>query len=139
MSSPSSREHDLDAERQRRASLLPPNAACEACGDPDPLLLDADVSLVLCADDAAIDQGRESVERHHLGRRGWNIVLDLTPNWHRVLSTLQRLRGRMTNCLMAELLYGIADLIYAIADYLKNREKGEADTDGRARARVRSD
>lgn len=123
VSSRSSREHDLDAERRRRATLLPPNAACEACGESDPLLLDGDLAMVLCADDAAIDQRRESVERHHLGRRRWSIVLDLTPNWHRIVSTLQRVRGRISQSLMAELLYGIADLIYAIADHLKHSEE----------------
>lgn len=114
---------ELDAERARRADLLPPGAACEACDVDDPLVLDADASLVLCADDAAIDQRREPVERHHLAMRRWNIVLDLTPNWHRVVTALQRMHDGVTHGKMAELLRGIAYLIIAIADYLDQLEK----------------
>ena len=126
VSSRNSREHDLDAERRRRASLLPPHAACEACGETDPLLLDADLSMVLCADDAAIDQGREPIEEHHLGGRSWKIVLHLTPNWHRVFSALQRLRKGMSHGDIAELFCGLGDMMYAIADYLKKPEEGAA-------------
>ncbi len=56
----------LAAERRRRASLFPPSAACEACDETDPLVLEADVSMILCADDAAIAYSRGYVERHHL-------------------------------------------------------------------------
>jgi len=108
----------LEAERSRRAALLPPDASCEACGEPDPLKLDADAATVLCADDAAIACGRELVERHHLAGRSWPIVLDLTPNWHRIVSTLQRAR-RTDHKFVVALLCGIADLIYAIADFLR--------------------
>jgi hypothetical protein len=125
MSSPSSHEHALDAERRRRASLLPPGAACEACGEPDSVLLDADLAMVLCADDAAIDQGRDSVESHHLAGRRWKIVLDLTPNWHRVVTALQRMERGVTHGKMAELLYGLAYLIIAIADYVDRLEKAK--------------
>ena len=78
MSSPTSHERCLDAERRRRASLLPPNAICEACGEDDPLLLETNVAMVLCADDAAIDRRQERSQRHHLASRLWSIVLDLT-------------------------------------------------------------
>ena len=49
-------------------------------------------------------------------------MLDLTPNWHRIVSALQRMRNNVTTAITAELLYGIADLIYAIADYVNRRE-----------------
>jgi len=98
-------------------------AACEACGEEDLLLLDGDAALVLCADDAAIDQGREMAEEHHLAGGGWDIVLDLTPNWHRVVTALQHLQRGVTHGKMAELLYGIAYLIIAIADHLNQIER----------------
>jgi len=83
----------LEAERFRRASLLPPGAACEACSTADPLLLDGDAARMLCADDAAIDGRRDLVGRHHLAGKPWPIVLDVSPNWHRVLTALQRARS----------------------------------------------
>jgi hypothetical protein len=64
---------------------------------------------------------------HHLGGRRWTIVLDLTPNWHRILSALQRMRKGVTTGNTAELLYGIGDLIYAIADYVNACEQGTAE------------
>ncbi len=112
----------LDAERARRAALLPPDAACEACGESDPLVLEADAACVLCADDAALNCRRQPVERHHLAGRPWPIVLDLTPNWHRILSTLQRARPRGGKLAVA-LLRGLADLTYAIADFLDRPER----------------
>jgi hypothetical protein len=121
-----SRERALDAERHRRASLLPPNTACEACGEDDLLLLDADVSMVLCADDAAISRREELAQRHHIADHRWPIVLDLTPNWHRVVTALQHLQRGITHGKIAELLYGIAHLIIAIADYLDQLEKKSA-------------
>jgi hypothetical protein len=117
-----SREHALAAERKRRAALLPPNAACERCGTTDTLYLDADLAQILCADCAAKAYDRDDAERHHPGGRRWDIVMDLTPNWHRVVSALQRMRKGANNSDMSELLYGIGDLIYAIADYLAKGE-----------------
>jgi hypothetical protein len=115
-------KHALAAERRRRAALLPAGSACEDCGTTDTLLLDANLAPVRCADHAAIAAGNKLAEGHHLGRRGWNIMLDLTPNWHRIVSALQRMRNNVTTAITAELLYGIADLIYAIADYVNRRE-----------------
>jgi hypothetical protein len=140
MSSSDLRERALDAERARRADLLPPGAACEACGEDDPLLLDGDAALVLCADDAAIDRGRELVDEHHLAGRRWDIVLDLTPNWHRVVTALQRLEGEVTHGNMAEVLYGMAYLNIAVADHVARIEKkGAKPRVGRARSASRSD
>lgn len=85
-------------------------------------MLDDDAATVLCADHAAARNGRSATEQHHLGKRGWPIVLDLTPNWHRILSALQRMRKGGTKGSVAELLYGIADLIYAVADYVNQKE-----------------
>ncbi len=110
--------HALAAERKRRAALLPAASACEDCGATDTLVLDADLAQIRCADHAA-SVGRE---QHHLGGRRWKIVLDLTPNWHRIVSALQRLRKGVSTGKMAELLYGIGDLIYAIADYVNQCE-----------------
>ncbi len=89
-------------------------------------MLDADAATVLCADHAALRDGRSPVERHHLGGRGWNIVLDVTPNWHRVLSALQRMRKSVTKESTAELMFGLGDLHYAIGDYLERKEDDEA-------------
>ncbi len=117
--------HALAAERKRRAALLPPGSACEACGTTDTLKLDANLAPVLCADHAAVAAEKNDSERHHPGGRRWKIVLDLTPNWHRIVSALQRLHKGVTTGKMAELLYGIGDLIYAIADYV-NQCEGQA-------------
>jgi len=117
--------HALAAERRRREALLPPGSRCVDCDATDTLVLDANLAPVRCADHAALAAQKERTERHHPGGRGWNIVLDLTPNWHRVVTALQRMRKGATHGKMAELLYGIADLIYAIADYV-NRCETEA-------------
>jgi hypothetical protein len=82
----------LEAERFQRASLLPAGAVCEACSASDPLLLDGNAARVLCADDAAIDARRELLDEHHLAGRPWPIVLNVSPNWHRILTALQRAR-----------------------------------------------
>ena len=97
-----------------------------ACGEDDPLMLDGDASLVLCADDAAIDQRREPIEQHHVARHGWDIVLDLTPNWHRIVTALQHLGRGVTHGRMAELLRCIAYLILAVADHVDHIESGAA-------------
>jgi hypothetical protein len=115
-------KHALAAERKRRAALLPPGGACDVCETTDTLQLDANLAPVLCADHAAAAAGKKGSERHHPGGRGWNIVLDLTPNWHRIVSAAQRMRKGVTTGKMAELLYGIGDLIYAIADYVNQCE-----------------
>ncbi len=114
--------HALAAERKRRAALLPAASACEDCGATDTLVLDADLAQIRCADHAAAAGGRKGPEQHHPGGRRWKIVLDLTPNWHRIVSAMQRMRRGVTTGKMAELLYGIGDLIYAIADYVNQRE-----------------
>lgn len=115
--------HALAAERRRRAALLPPGSACGDCGTTDTLLLDANLAPIRCADDAASAAGKKLVERHHLGKRLWNVVVDLTPNWHRILSALQRMRKDPTAGKFAELLHGIADLIHALADQLARYEE----------------
>ena len=107
----------LEAERHRRTGLLPPDAQCEVCGEADPLVLEADASILLCADHAAVASGREPVEEHHLAGRPWLIVLNLTSNWHRIVSTLQRAKPKSPN-FTVELLRGIAYLIWTIADFL---------------------
>ena len=117
----------LAAERKRRAALLPPGSACEVCGTTDTLKLDANLAPVRCADHAAAAENRGSTERHHPGDRRWKIVLDLTPNWHRIVSALQRMRKGVTTGNTAELLYGIGDLIYAIADYVNSCEQEAAE------------
>jgi hypothetical protein len=118
-------KYALAAERRRCAALLPPEAACEDCGTPDALTLDANLAPIRCADHAALAARQNVAERHHIGRRSWNIVLDLTPNWHRIVTALQRMRKGVTYRKMAELLYGIGDLIYAIADYVARQEEGD--------------
>ena len=118
----------LDAERAQRAALLPPGAACEACCETDPLKLDANAARVLCADHAG-----GPTERHHLAGRLRQIVLDLTPNWHRIVTVLQRTRREEDTSLSVALLCGIADLLYAIADYLRRRGSVDAVKSKRSR------
>ncbi len=91
-------------------------------GTTDTAKLDAGLAPILCADHAAEASGKSQTERHHLAGRRWNIVLDLTPNWHRIVSALQRMRKGVKHGNMAELLYGIGDLIYLIADYVSGME-----------------
>ena len=40
---------DLNEERARRAALLPENASCEVCGESDPIVLNSDERMILCA------------------------------------------------------------------------------------------
>ena len=117
--------HAIAAERNRRAALLPPGSTCKDCGTPDALKLDANLAPIRCADHAALAGEKKLAERHHIGGRRWNIVLDLTPNWHRIVTALQRMRKGATHGKIAELLYGIGDLIYAIADYVARQEEGD--------------
>ena len=44
----------LDDERARCAATLPAGAACEACGEGDPLVLNSDDRMILCAECDAI-------------------------------------------------------------------------------------
>jgi hypothetical protein len=127
MQLPGKRRFALAAERKRRAALLPPNAACGRCGTTDPAKLDANLAPILCADHAAEASGKRRFERHHLGGRGWDIVLDLTPNWHRVVTALQRMRESADSGRMSELLYGLSELNAAIGDHLEEMEKEKSD------------
>lgn len=102
------------------------DARCEDCGTDDALVLDANAATVLCADDTAQRSGRGLVDRHHLARRGWDIVLDLTPNWHRIVTALQRMQKGVTRELVADLLEGIAYMLHAIADHVRHLEKRDA-------------
>lgn len=57
----------------------------------------------------------------HLAVERGTIVLDLTPYWNRIVSTLQRARPNDVELTVA-LLRGIGDLVYAIADFLDRAE-----------------
>jgi hypothetical protein len=54
------------------------------------------------------------------------VVLDLTPYWNRIVSTLRRQRPKDTKLVVA-LLRGFGDLVYAIADFLERNPKGLID------------
>jgi len=85
---------DLNAERARRAALLPENASCEACGEADPLVLNSDERMILCAEHAAIRHGRSPIEEHHVAGRRYSAVTIFVPlNVHRRLTVMQRLRA----------------------------------------------
>ena len=51
----------LDDERARCAATLPAGAACEACGEDDPLVLNSDDRMILCAECDAIARGRSQL------------------------------------------------------------------------------
>lgn len=87
---------DLDAERVRRAALLPDNASCKDCGETNPLVLNCDGRMILCAEHAAIRQGRSPIEEHHVAGRRYSAVTIFVPlNIHRRLTVMQRLRARV--------------------------------------------
>jgi hypothetical protein len=117
----------LAAERKRREALLPPKPVCERCAATDTLVLDADLSELLCADCGAQTYGSPVIEQHHIGGRRWPFVIDLTPNWHRIITALQRMRKGMKNGEMSELLFGIGDLIYGIGDEVAKLERERSD------------
>jgi hypothetical protein len=86
---------DLNAERARRAALLPEGASCEVCGEGDPIVLNSDERMILCAEHAAIRQNRSAVEEHHVASRRYSGVTIFVPlNLHRRLTVLQRIRAR---------------------------------------------
>jgi hypothetical protein len=86
----------LQAERLRRARLFPPGFRCEVCGEDDPIVLDSsNICRILCADHAAIRQGRSPIEEHHVA--GWRysaITLLVPANLHRRLTALQHVRAK---------------------------------------------
>jgi hypothetical protein len=86
---------ELDEERARRAALLPEGASCEVCREPDPLVLNSDERMILCAEHAAIRQARIPIEEHHVAGRRYSAVTIFVPlNLHRRLTAMQRIRAR---------------------------------------------
>jgi hypothetical protein len=86
---------DLNAERARRAGLLAENASCEDCPESDPIVLNSDERMILCAEHAAIRQGRSPIEEHHVAGRRYSAVTIVVPlNLHRRLTAMQRIRTR---------------------------------------------
>jgi hypothetical protein len=85
----------LDDDRARCAAMLPAGAACEACGVNDPLVLNSDDRMILCAECDAIRDGRSPIEAHHVaGRRHSAVTLLVPANLHRRLTAMQRVRAR---------------------------------------------
>lgn len=84
----------LDDERARCAAMLPVGAACEACGERDPLALNCDDRMILCAECGAVRSGRTPMEEHHVaGRRYSAVTLWVFANLHRRLTAMQRVRA----------------------------------------------
>jgi hypothetical protein len=85
---------DLNAERARRGALLPEGASCEVCGEGDPIVLNSDGRMILCAEHAAVRQNRSAIEEHHVaGRRYSGVTIFVPLNLHRRLTVLQRIRA----------------------------------------------
>jgi hypothetical protein len=87
---------NLASERLRRSQMFPPGARCEDCGEHDPIILDAsNVCHILCAEHAAIRQGKSPLEEHHVA--GWRysaVTMMIPANLHRRLTALQRVRAK---------------------------------------------
>jgi len=84
----------LDDERARCAAMLPEGAACEACGEDDPLALNTDDRMILCAECDAIRRGKRPIEEHHVaGRRSSSVAFWVPANLHRRLTAMQRVRA----------------------------------------------
>ena len=83
----------LDAQRARRAAMLPPNAGCAVCGERDPLVLVPDHRRILCADHDAIRRGRAPLERQHVaGQQHGPWMVYVSANLHRRLTLRERFR-----------------------------------------------
>jgi hypothetical protein len=81
----------LDDERVRCSAMLPAGAACEACGEDDPLVLNSDDRMILCAECDAIARGVEPFEGHHIGGRTISPIIVRVPlNMHRRLTARHR-------------------------------------------------
>lgn len=79
--------------------------------------------MPLCADDAAINRRQEPYESHHLAGRPHPIVMDVSVNWHRVMSAMQRARPKASP-FEASLLTVLADLLLAIVGFLRREPHG---------------
>jgi hypothetical protein len=82
---------DLVASIDRRQRRFPPDAACADCGERNRLLLCREGKAVVCYGCRLVRQGREPVERHHVGGRPSTLLMPLPANLHRLLTVLQEL------------------------------------------------